>query len=893
MSLVNNPALLTTRNSFDSKQMLIDYPKVLSNPVELGMSFDGIIRPRVDLWMSMFSDTASKVIRLSDDLVDEKGTDRLSVAEYGDQRVFERPPVIELNAWKTSVMNPINDAPPSLHGYLSGGFELQSHHEEEVAKLMRNVKYVDKDDQPLVTEALKVAYIALYGKRTQRSMEDSIERARGIAAVLTELRMPREVVLAGILHDVFAEVTYVSGPGVRVALVRKFGEEVVQLVEQYSRLPKFMHLRAEYTPMQAEHQMQMLVALAEDYRVLFIRLAGRVHNLRNIRSLPITVSERQKIAEEALYVYAPLAHKMGLVEKKGELEDMAFVILRPDLVADFKTLKTAVNCAYHHAEREIKELLHGDPVLAQQKVTFRLDYRVKGRYQTFLKMTRKNLTSLSDVRDCLGFRVIINVPRRAAEEEAEEAYQKRSQGLCFHVVDRLRSMAGWAPERVKDYISQAKPNGYQSIHQYLSNVALKAMIEVQVRTSEMHRAAELGEAAHWFYKDLVYRPDVANSKVYKLAWRSPQQTECNTPKEVLKLAHTHLASQRVFVYLHDQSTVMNLRRGSTALDGAFAVHTDVGLSTKRIFVNGKPAPLNKMLSNGDVISVERAPEGVVTAMTSWALLLKNPHSLSVLKRYLKDNHRDRLVCHGCALLFTTIAQSGLEERLKGKLRGVKLATTVRSRTGLSSLSEWMAHLGGTSSRTEARDVIVRAFDVREEELTVFSVQKSLGWMRGQNEDGWVEHSSLHRVLMRLFREDLKAEGAGQVGQLWSSLVGFPRMPFAHRLPLSEFSIPIKSRTPQPFSLQAPSLPRHVLRQAKESYGQAALRQERLAVSKRNELRIGRPAFHSAPTASAASSRLPSVLGAGHVSGLTSESIVKSFAFPFVRRRQLASVSSAD
>ena len=250
-----------------------------------------------------------------------------------------------------------------------------------------------------------------------------------------------------------------------------FGEEVIQLCDTYNRLPVFMSKKADYTPIQSENQLQMLVSSAENYQTLFIRLADRLHTIRTLASLTLSEQEQKKLAEEALNVYAPLAHRMGVMMVKGELEDLALGILNPTMYDLTNQQQLRAIQAQQDAEKRIRNILNNDIYLKQQGATFSFDYRVKGKYQLFLKMGRKKL-SLNQVRDALGMRIIFDYPRIQGEGESEESYRERGNAICYHLVTKLRVLEGWKPSDngFKDYIKDQKDNGYQSLHQYIKSV---------------------------------------------------------------------------------------------------------------------------------------------------------------------------------------------------------------------------------------------------------------------------------------------------------------------------------------------------------------------------------------------------------------------------------------
>ena len=548
-----------------------------------------------------------------------------------DTSVSSSPPAI--------VAPPSPEPPDTLQFFQTGG--LSAYHEAKVMELVEkttSLTYFTQEESSMVLQAMRLAYCAFYGKKTQRSLEALINRARGTAAVLGELKADLPVVLAGILHDVLEELPMGEFPfEMRSNLVRMFGFEAITLAEDYSKLPRFRAKTAEYSPSASENRIQMLVALSEDYRCLYIRLADRLHVMRVLRSLPLEEEERTKIALEALHVYAPLAHKMGVMAVKGELEDLAFRVINPELFLETKRTQWLAHKALHEGYSQIQEMLSKDEKLVSSGVAFRLPFRVKDKYQLALKMARKGLRSVTEVRDAVGMRVVFDLPRLPGEKD--DAFNLRQEEMCYHIVSRIQGLDGWEPSEggFKDYLKTKKANGYASLHQYMRHQALDTHLEIQVRSLQMHLKAELGEAAHWSYKDQLYRSEIANSKLYKIAWRSKEQADARSAAELIGLAKRQLNAARVFVLLEDKSTVLNLRKGATALDGAFAVHTAVGLSTQSISVRGVPVGFKQVLKNGDILSVGTV-RGAITAQPSWLNIARLSSSQAVIRKHLRRKH---------------------------------------------------------------------------------------------------------------------------------------------------------------------------------------------------------------------------------------------------------------
>lgn len=685
-----------------------------------------------------------------------------------------------IDAWRNVVRPDEQDvAPPSLVSYLDGTSKLSDYHVNRVSDLMSNIKRrgsfskYSKEEADLIAEALRIAYIALWGKKTQRSMEVSINRACGTAVVLGEMEgngCPLEIILAGILHDVVSECSF-DCLAIRDGIEMRFGARVLNLIENYIKLPKFKALKAEYTLIQSEHMIQMLVATCEEYQTLYIRLADRLHTLRNLRNLPLEDSERVKIAQEAINVYAPLAHKMSLIDIKHELEDLAFRVINPEMYVKCKQTQTAANKAHQDAFTSIKSIISKDTFLKSNNAKVRLSYRVKSKYQLYLKMTRKNLKSLSDVKDALGLRLIIDTKNRG--DESQEEYESRQHSLCYHIVEQLKCLPGWKPEPngTKDYIKDKKDTGYQSIHQFLIHESLKVPVEVQVRTMAMHYRAEIGEAAHWYYKDLLYRPEVANSKFYNIAWRSPEQIQANSPASVIGLAKEQLKN-RVFVFMNDHATVLNLKKGSTCLDAAFNIHSKLGLSTSFVKVNGRPVELSRQLRNSDVINVESALDNSITAKPFWLEFVKTRTAQNTLKSYFRGNQKSMLAALGCVQFMMTISSN--IELIVRKFRGIPNASDfsrmVRSHTSFSDLAQLLIALGD-ASREEIAVIMSDLLDIPKNSLEICTPSTSLVWAKMQGKNGWADKRVRNSILLPILNDLLPSLGVPSAQQRWCDLVG--------------------------------------------------------------------------------------------------------------------------
>jgi (p)ppGpp synthase/HD superfamily hydrolase len=568
--------------------------------------------------------------------------------------------------------------PPSLQEYLSGTAPLQRVHEEKVASIWSKVrrkgslKRLHATHGHRLVEALKLSYIALWGQCSCRSLEVSIETAAGIATVLSEMGLDEITIMAGILQPIIRnmacnyrereiETTLNQGlnnisisqinPNTEPALVKLFGTSCIGLAKAYAHLPDLNAPSTDYSAQQAENQILLLTVLTEDYRCLYIRIAERLHTIRVLTGLPVHEIGKRKYAAEVLNVYAPLAHRMNLLKFKNELEDRSFEILHPTLFNAVNSVRAASTQAMEELKLKIQTKLINDSVLNDHHATFQVTSRIKSYYQIFLKQIRKGYHHPQQVQDVLGLRVIIIYPR--TKKETIEDYHVRGNMLCYYVADQLSQLDHWyvLKDSRKDYLLACKSNGYASLHQYITPALAHlpeckksqgqrddnvSNVELQIRTKQMHVAAEIGEAAHWYYKDLLYRPEVARSRYYRMAWRSVEQLRAKSHAHLFGCAKSQLISSRVLVLLDNLSTVINLKKGCTALDAAFAGHLILALTTTEVKLNGVVVPFITTLRNGDVVEIKTTDDGHFTAEQTWLGMVKSPYAISTLKHHF-DN----------------------------------------------------------------------------------------------------------------------------------------------------------------------------------------------------------------------------------------------------------------
>jgi guanosine-3',5'-bis(diphosphate) 3'-pyrophosphohydrolase len=437
--------------------------------------------------------------------------------------------------------------------------------------------YLSSDKLAVVRQAYEFALKAHEGQ-LRRSGEPYLQHPLETAAILADLKLDASSIAAALLHDVPEDC------GVPIEEIEaKFGPEVAKLVDGVTKLSQISGQVAEKPTrddLQAESLRKMLVAMAEDLRVVFIKLADRLHNMRTLEALPL--ARRRAVARETMEVYAPLAHRLGIGKMQSELEDLAFYNLEPLKYRHIKHLLT---------RREIEqELLVKDAVEVLQKELEKAGLRAKvsGRsksvYSIHRKMERYGQLgrNLDDIHDIIAIRVLV--------DKVEE---------CYHALGIIHSL--WHPiaAEFNDYIATPKENGYRSLHTTV--MCFNVPLEVQVRTYEMHESAEYGLSAHWVYKEGV-KQDEFGERIARLRQLLEWHREITGTAQFLELVKADVFQDQVFVYT-PKGEIKNLPAGSTPVDFAYHIHSGVGHRCIGAKVNGKLVPLTTYLRNGDTVEI--------------------------------------------------------------------------------------------------------------------------------------------------------------------------------------------------------------------------------------------------------------------------------------------------
>ena len=480
--------------------------------------------------------------------------------------------------------------------------------------MMRQFELVDKVsgylsnlDENLLNQAY-VFTLKKHGDQKRASGDPYFSHPVEVAGILTELKLDEPTIVTGLLHDTLedTDATYEE-------LQRLFGEEVAQLVDGVTKLSK-LELTADQNK-QAENFRKLLVATANDIRVLIVKLADRLHNMRTLHYIQ-DPKRKQRIAQETLEIYAPLAGRMGIQSFREELEDLSFKTLKPQgysLISDkLVALKAERSDMLDSIAYDLKNLL------TEEGVEAAVEGREKSPFSIWRKMENKSI-SLEQLSDIFGFRVIVN-----------------GEVDCYRALGAVHRKWQFVPGRFKDYISVPKTNNYRSLHTTIIGPN-RQRVEIQIRTSEMHTIAQNGVAAHWLYKDSddERRKVFEDIKPFKWLQELVDQLKiANTAEEFLEDTKMELFHDQVFCFT-PKGRIIALPKGATPLDFAYAVHTEVGNSCAGARVNGNISPIRTVLRNGDEVEIIRAEGQLPSA--NWESIVVTGKARAAIRHHLREN----------------------------------------------------------------------------------------------------------------------------------------------------------------------------------------------------------------------------------------------------------------
>jgi GTP diphosphokinase / guanosine-3',5'-bis(diphosphate) 3'-diphosphatase len=516
--------------------------------------------------------------------------------------------------------------------------------------------YLDPDEVGEIRRAYRFGAQAHDGQQ-RASGEPYISHPLQVARILADMRLDYQVVIAAILHDVIEDTEFA-----KEQVAEEFGEDVAELVDGVSKLT---HVRfSSKAEANAQYFRKMLMAMARDIRVMLIKLADRLHNMRTLNAL--RAEKRRQIARETLEIYAPIANRLGVNAIRHELEDLGFRALYPQR---YRVLSDEVQRARGHRKQVIDIISKAIARrMEEENLTGTVEGREKHLYSLYQKMAGKGL-SFSEVMDIYAFRIVVE-----------------SADLCYRVLGCVHSLYKPVPFRFKDYIAIPKANGYQSLHTVLAG-PFGVPIEVQVRTNEMHAVAEAGVAAHWRYKMGEANTNTASTRARE--WVQDlleMQRTAGDSLEFIENVKVDLFPDEVYVFT-PAGEILRLPAGATPVDFAYAVHTDVGSTCVAVKIDRRYAPLSDQLSSGQTIEVVTAPWARPSA--NWLNFVVTGKARATIRNHLKTLRQGEATELGERLLGQALAA---ESRSLDEVDDSSLAH-VLSEVGVSSYSALLEDIG--------------------------------------------------------------------------------------------------------------------------------------------------------------------------------------------------------
>ena len=479
--------------------------------------------------------------------------------------------------------------------------------------------YSPKADLDLIRRAYELARKAHEGQ-TRVSGEAYIIHPLHVAQILTQLHLDDATISAALLHDVVEDTIYTNDQ-----MKEMFGDEVAMLIDGVTKLGRLQYKSKEEA--QLESYRKMFLAMAKDIRVIMIKLADRLHNMRTLKYM--REDKQKRIARETIEIYAPLANRLGISSIKWELEDLCLRYLEPeiyyDLVENVKQKRKERQTFIDTSIEQIKEKL------AEAHIKADISGRAKHFYSIYKKMKRDN-KELSEIYDLSAVRVLVD-----------------SVKDCYGVLGVIHAMWKPIPGRFKDYIAMPKSNGYQSLHTTVMTRGYP--LEIQIRTFAMHQVSEYGVAAHWKYKEAGKGAKATGAVDQKMSWLRQMvnlQQELSDPKEYFEALKVDVFSDEVFVFT-PKGDVVDLPKGSIPIDFAYRIHTEVGHHCVGAKVNGKLVPLEYKLKNGDIVSVitNKANNG---PSRDWLNIVASSETRSKIRSWFKKEKREENIEQGLELI---------------------------------------------------------------------------------------------------------------------------------------------------------------------------------------------------------------------------------------------------
>ena len=510
---------------------------------------------------------------------------------------------------------------------------------------------LERLDLDLLTRAYRASAQAHSGQK-RKSGEDFVSHSVAVATILAEQQMDSTTIAAALLHDV-VEDSNVSIDEIR----RDFGAEVAELVDGLTKLSGLTFRSAEEA--QAENYRKLLLSIAKDARVIIIKLADRLHNMRTLEHL--SEEKQRRIALETQEIYAPLAHRFGMAGMKAELEDLAFKFLEAE---EYRALIKKIQARRNEREQTIERL--SVPLTEELNRAGLADFEITGRpknlWSIHKKMKRRD-KPFEEIYDLLAMRVLVG-----------------SVADCYHALGVIHHQ--WTPlqERIKDYIASPKSNGYQSLHTTVFGPGGQ-LYEIQIRTGEMHRTAEYGIAAHWLFKE-GKTPDEFDRHLAWFRQLLELQQDAHSPEEFLEFLKVDLYQDEIFVFT-PRGDVKRLPKDATPIDFAFTVHTEVGFHCSGARVNGRIAPLHRPLKNGDSVEVLTSPQA--RPSRDWLAHVRTGRARHKIRQWIRQEEHTRSVGLGREILDREIRRRRLPPADPDQLARAAAALSVGSADQLEAV----------------------------------------------------------------------------------------------------------------------------------------------------------------------------------------------------------------